>query len=718
MPPTLDAVTPHTVPLASFLEHFSESLCTTTANQLTPLYTPDIIEAAQPIFRQFGKSKTLLPAQANIAAAMAHAFTYANSAICSAEMSTGKTLLGGAVAALLKSQRTLVLCPPHLTIKWSKELKELLPGVHVCILRSITDIRAFAALPPSSQWPLFAIVSRERAKLSFAKRPALLARTLRTTNHDEVTTYQIYFCPQCGKRVDTKDDIPVTPQSLKPGQKCKHCHSPLWTVDPDGPRRYALADFIGKQYPRLFDLLIGDECQEFKSRGSAQGLAFSLLINKCRRVLALTGTLSSGKATSLFHILWRTNPLLRTTFKSSDEPRWIDLYGTWETRTTDEQLQKVLVMGKESKRRVHVNVRERPGMSPHLIPHLVSNTAFFQLRDLGLALPPYREHVKECHLAGELAENYEKLKVAARMLIPLGRRTRDGHLVSSVIQALLAYPDRAWQGETITDNTGVVRLAIDPLDEATLLPKERDLIELVTRERQAGRRVLVYCTHTQTRDITKRLDHILQRAGLRSTILPATVAPERRMQWIDDRTAQGLDVLISQPRLVSTGLDLVAYPTLVWYEVDYSTYLVRQASRRSWRPFLQKRPVQVHFFLYKQTMQEHAWALVAAGIKSALQTEGDLTSDGLSEYQQPDDIMTQLVQQVLDQNASVLSAESMFAELAAIYEQDRPTAESEVAAEPAPEVVYPVTPPDLPILVAPTHSKRDNLTTQLSLFAA
>lgn len=717
MSPTLEAVTPHTVSLSTFLQDFSDSLCTTTANQLTPLYTQDVFEAAQPIFRQFGKNKTLLPAQANIAAAMAHSFTYATSVICSAEMSTGKTLLGGAVAALLQSTRTLILCPPHLTIKWSNELRDLLPGVHIAIIRSIADIRAFAALPTSSQWPLFAILSRERAKLSYAKRPALIAQTHRTILNDEVTIYQLYLCPQCGMRVDTKDEIPVTPRTLKPGQQCKHCHSPLWTFDPEGPRRYALADFIGKQYPKLFDLLLADEAQEFKGRGSAQGLAFSLLLNKCRRALALTGTLSSGKATSLFHILWRMNPILRTTFKSSDEPRWVDLYGTWETRTIDEQLHKVLVMGKESKRRVHVNVRERPGISPHLIPHLVSNTAFFQLRDLGVALPPYREHVKECHLSGELAQNYEKLKSAARALIPQGRKTRDGHLVSSNIQALLAYPDRAWQGETITDNTGRVLFSLHPVDEKTILPKEQDLIDLVKSERHAGRRVLVYCTHSQTRDITKRLDQILQHVGLRSAILPATVAPERRMEWIDDRTAQGLDVLLTNPRLVSTGLDLIDYATIAWFEVDYSTYLVRQASRRSWRPFLQKRPVNVHFLLYKQTVQEHAWALVAAGIKSALQTEGDLTSEGLSDYQQPDDIMTQLVRQVLDRNASVLSAESMFAELAVIYEQDRPVPPPEPLSEPA----YPPTPPEIPVFMAPARQpKRDHsvTATQLTLFAA
>lgn len=700
------------VPIQEFLEQFSDSLCTTTANQLTPHFTPDVLHAAQPTFRRFGEP--LLPAQGNIAAALAHAFSYATSAICSAEMSTGKTRIAGAVSALLRSRRTLILCPPHLVGKWKKELETLLPNVHACILRSITDLDAFARLPLTPTWPLVAILSRERAKLSYARRHALIEK-LRRLNGE---IYTQYMCPHCGERLLTKDELPVTPRNLQPGQQCQHCHSPLWTYDSNGPRRYALADYIGKQHPRLFDCLICDEVQEAKSKGSAQALAFALLIGKCRRTLALTGTLSSGKSTSLFHILWRMNPAIRASFKNTDEARWVDLYGTWETRTTDIDTQKVLLTGKESKRRVHVTLRERPGISPHLIPHLVGNTAFFQLRDLGMSLPPYREQVHECQMSPELLTHYDKLKAAARELIPRGRRTRDGHLVSCTIQALLAYPDRAWQGETITDNQGVVRFALDPLDPDQLLPKEQALVNLVTAQHERGRRVLIYCTHTQTRDITKRLEGILTRAGLRTTILPASVKPDKRMDWIDQRTQQGLDALICNAKSVQTGLDLIDYPTIAWYENEYSTYVVRQASRRSWR-IPQKLPVELYFFLYKHTVQEHAWALVAAGINASLQTEGDVSAEGLNEYQQPEDMMTQLVSQVLDRNTSVLSAETMFAQLAATYQRTAPepvleTTPNEQPYEPAPAPI----PLTIGIRPRTTFTQTHESTTQLTLFAA
>ena len=50
-----------------------------------------------------------------------------------------------------------------------------------------------------------------------------------------------------------------------------------------------------------------------------------------------------------------------------------------------------------------------------------------------------------------------------------------------------------------------------------------------------------------------------------------------------DKVKEGVDVMVCHPRLVQTGLDLVDFPTIVWFEKDYSVYTMRQASRRSWR---------------------------------------------------------------------------------------------------------------------------------------
>ncbi len=85
-------------------------------------------------------------------------------------------------------------------------------------------------------------------------------------------------------------------------------------------------------------------------------------------------------------------------------------------------------------------------------------------------------------------------------------------------------------------------------------PKEKALIDMVAAERMEGRRVLVYATHTGTRDITGRMDDMLTRHGFRVAVMKSeAVAPERRKAWVADEchpVKQGIDVLICHPRLV------------------------------------------------------------------------------------------------------------------------------------------------------------------------
>ena len=50
------------------------------------------------------------------------------------------------------------------------------------------------------------------------------------------------------------------------------------------------------------------------------------------------------------------------------------------------------------------------------------------------------------------------------------------------------------------------------------------------------------------------------------------VAPDRREAWMAEQVEKGLDVLICHPRLVQTGLDLIEFPTLVWFETEFSVF--------------------------------------------------------------------------------------------------------------------------------------------------
>jgi hypothetical protein len=88
-------------------------------------------------------------------------------------------------------------------------------------------------------------------------------------------------------------------------------------------------------------------------------------------------------------------------------------------------------------------------------------------------------------------------------------------------------------------------------------------------------------------------------------------------------------VLLTNPRLVQTGLDLIDFPSVVWAEVDYSVYVLRQASRRSWR-IGQRHPVEVTFLVYADTLQADALGLVAAKTRASLMVEGELPEEGLA----------------------------------------------------------------------------------------
>ena len=281
---------------------------------------------------------------------------------------------------------------------------------------------------------------------------------------------------------------------------------------------------------------------------------------------------------------------------------------------------------------------------------------FLRLSDVASGLPPYEEQVlpsgmdrEADHTGFSQRKAYDLVFDTLRQALAAALAKGSKRLLATYLQTLLAYPDGCTRGETVFDpQTGNVLIQMPPLSEDKLYPKEKQLVDLVAAERLAGRKVLVYATHTGTRDITERMDKFLTEHGFRVAVLKAdSVAPDRREAWVEERVKQGVDVLICHPRLVQTGLDLIDFPTIVWQEVDYSTYVMRQASRRSWR-IGQKRPVKVVFMAYRNTLQADALKLVAKKLQSSLAVEGELPEDGLAAFgDDGDDLMLALARQIV-----------------------------------------------------------------------
>ncbi len=114
-------------------------------------------------------------------------------------------------------------------------------------------------------------------------------------------------------------------------------------------------------------------------------------------------------------------------------------------------------------------------------------------------------------------------------------------------------------------------------------------------------------------------------------------------------------------------MDLINFPEVVWYQQDYSVYVLRQASRRSWR-IGQKEPVNVHYLYYQKTIQEKAITLNIKKLRAALLTEGDLIEEGLV-TQVEEDSLASLAKAIISQSNEKVSLESELEKLRAIGDE-------------------------------------------------
>ena len=660
--------------LGDFIDKFKDAIAQRVVESYPPLYRPSENGGTLPrLLRQ------PLGAQADAIRGAALSLQAHRGTTVVGEMGTGKTFIGAAAAHMAGFRRVLVICPPHLVRKWKREVEETVPLAQSVIVTSITDLERLRFSVGSG--PLFAVMSRERAKLSYRWKAAVIYRWATSGGRlirEEKTgePFRVPCCPDCTAQVVDKDGVPLTNRDLNRRKRtCEVCGTPLWQADRSGPARYPLSDYVKHHMPGFFDLLIGDEVHEFKARGSAQGIAAGVLADACGKSLSLTGTLLGGYASTIFHLLYRFSPEIRTEFGRSDEGRWIKRYG-FEEHTIGKDEDDALEDGRNSRRRKFRKViRERPGLVPSALFHIIGNTVFLRLSDVALGLPDYDEQILLSSMdnedngvdpftqRGAYNHVFRNLKDALAKALKSGSK----RLLATYLQTLLAYPDGCTRGETVFDpRSGEIIVQVPPLSEEKVYPKEQALVDLVAAERLAGRRVLVYVTHTGTRDITGRMDEILTRHGFRVAVMKAdAVAPDKREAWVADRVKKGLDVLICHPRLVQTGLDLIDFPTICWYETDYSVYVMRQASRRSWR-IGQTQPVKVVFMSYRNTLQADALKLVAKKLQSSLAVEGELPEDGLAAYgDDGDDLMMALARKVVsgdEEDADDETVEEVFAQ--------------------------------------------------------
>jgi superfamily II DNA or RNA helicase len=662
------------------------------------------------------------PAQAIAIMGLAKRWREARTAMVVAECGTGKTLisLGGVhVHSQSKPYTALAMVPPHLVEKWAREAFLTLPGVRVFLIddlrnggdenkahgvnevrlrqgrivregfqTSLSELRLRRSSPtPRQRWmslcarPSLFIVGRERAKLGYFWRHAY--RVPRSgpylgcvVNSD---TGRPVIVDESRLTVAEFEKVKITETVESRGDKpCRQIHSALWQADSEKIRRMAPIEFIGRYMPGWFNYAICDEIHQLAG-DTAQGNALGTLSSCTDRIVGLTGTLLGGYADDLFNTLFRLEAARMkdhgyewgTTGRSS----FTQDYGVLEMITRVEPSDN-----RCSKSKTTSTVRRKPGASPLLFGEfLMQLCAFVFLEDISGELPPYEESYLSVPMDPLMMAAYRELEDAIRKALKEHRGNRS--VLSTMLNTLLLYPDHPYGLGTlygtefdpeVKRNVRFVIAETRDLPEEQLYSKERKLIEEIKKELADGRRCQVFAVYTQKHDVTARLQRVLSNEGIRTAVLRASVDTSKREAWYARQIKEGVQVVISHPKLVETGLDLLDFPTIIFYESGYSLHTLRQASRRSWR-IGQRRPVRVKFLCYEGTMQTACLRLMGKKLLVALTMEGKFAGEGLQNIDEDDDMLSAMARELVERNGIGENADSVWKALSAEHQKLFPT---------------------------------------------
>lgn len=618
-----------------YLRRYGPGLARNIEQQAEALYTPG--EEWDPRLYELGK--TPYQAQGDAIMGLSRLLDETDSAVIVGEMGCGKTLMGLSVPYVHTPAdypaRSLVMCPGHLVHKWVREATETIPEARASIIEELSDVVALngEADPPA---PEYLVVSKERAKLGYAWEPAVMEKRGR------------YHCPTCGDAVVDRDGIPADYSYLERNKRfCGGCEGPLWQADNSRLRRYPIAEYVKNYLRGYFDFFIADEVHELKGGHTAQGNAFGALASACDKTIALTGTLLGGYADDIFYVLYRLDPerMKEEELEYGDVGKWMGRYGVLERITKYKGADNVFSRGRKSGTRV----KRKPGVSPAVFSrHLLDRAVFIDLADIADDLPDLYEHAEGIDMDEKLRQAYgdleDELTTAMRSALSQG----DKSLLGTYVSALLSYPDRPFGYEPLVHpHTEEVIAEPRELDQDRIYAKEERLLQLVRKSLDEDRGLFAFCQFTGKRDVTKRLQQVLADDGIHAEILTSSVKPADREKWLEEKASDGAQVVIGNPRLVQTGLDLYDFPSLVFYQTGYSIYSLRQASRRSWR-IGQDRDVKVHYLYYRPTMQERAMELMGKKLEASLAVEGKFSEQGLLAMTQGEDMTTALAKALVD----------------------------------------------------------------------
>lgn len=447
-----------------------------------------------------------------------------------------------------------------------------------------------------------------------------------------------------------------------------------WGERPQSNPRWPLGTFIGQRYGDRVDLLLIDEVHEAAARDSAIAIAIGQLIAHCRRTLAMSGTPGNGYASSLFWLSKRLGLEAVGDYGWEEVSRFSRELGVIEEIERERLETRHAQTLRGNTQTTYTIVDEKPGITAELASRLAASSVCISLEAMGYAMPPYDEQLVPLTMPSQVAKAYAELEEAGRAIL----REEDAHdALGSYLHALLCWPLAPWSPRPIESRAASLSYLPEPLERDLVLPHHDWLVEALAPALYDRRRTIVFLQHVRSvglvEDLLRKLPQLLgERHGLhlRAAVLrSSTCAAGLRGAWFKGQEERGTQLVVTHPRLVGVGMNLIQWPNLTFLEPPYELIRALQARRRSWRP-TQTQAVNVRWLGYEGTLGEQALDIIGRkALASGLLMGDDVLGGGLYVADEHLSLLHALAERVRSGSGQVLTVRAVAERLQAAGEQ-------------------------------------------------